>query len=118
MKYRAKTHNKSVCNNFNDLGPREAVIKRAELLLKLFPRKQPEVWIPLPVNSSYEISSWGRVRHLKSYGGKPRILLCTIRYNKYPLFTITNQGKRIGISLRKFLCNNKYFRLTNGKSKI
>ncbi len=109
MKHRENNCKKPNCNNFDDHGPRESVIKRAEFQLRLFPRNEPEVWVHLTINPNYEISSWGRVKHLKSYGGKSRILLCTLKSNKHPSFSISNNGKRIGLSLLK--CYSETFEL-------
>lgn len=109
-KHRENSHKKPNCNNFNDVGYRESVVKRAQFILSLFPRCEPEKWISLDLNADYEVSSWGRVKHLKSWNGKSRIIQCTIKYNKYPFFTITFENKRKGISLVKFINSfNKNF---------
>lgn len=61
MKHRENNSKKPNCNNFDEFGPRQSVIKRAEFQLRLFPRNEPEKWAPLTIDSDYEISTWGQV---------------------------------------------------------
>ena len=76
---------------------------RAKLLHALYSRDKTEEWKSLPINSDYSISSWGRCLHKKSYGGKPRLLIPTIKNNKYAYVTVNFQGKRKGISLNRII---------------
>lgn len=62
-----------------------------------------ETWKPLEDEPLYLISSWGRVKHLKSYGNKSRILCITLKMNKYPYFTISIGNQRKGYSLIKVM---------------
>ena len=91
------------CNNFNDLSIREACLQRQKVIIKLFPESGSEEWKPIFLNENFLVSNHGKVKHLFSYGGKPRILYPTIRNNKYPYVTITVSGKRKGIALRKLV---------------
>ncbi len=90
------------CNNFSHLPEREATLQRIQILQDFFNRSEEEFWQPLRENPNYIISSWGRVKHLNSYGGKTRYLTPTIRLNKYPYITITCNNKRKGIRLHPF----------------
>ena len=98
-----KTYQKSSCNKLVAIPPREATISKIIQLREYFPREYPEVWKALPINVEYQISSWGRIIHLKSYRGKKRELVPSMKMEKYPFITITLNGKRKGISLRKLV---------------
>lgn len=63
----------------------------------------PEYWVEMNENPQYLISNHGRVKNLKSYGGKPRILTPTLRNNKYLFVSIFNNEKRISVSLTKLM---------------
>lgn len=99
MKPRDSRGKTAGCNNFSHLPEREAIIMRAKVLNELFVRSEIETWLPFEENPDYWISSWGRVKHLSSYGGKIRYLTPTIRLNKYPYITISLNGKRKGFSI-------------------
>lgn len=98
-----KTYHRSSCNKLQNFSTREATLGRLKLFREYFPREFPEVWKALPINVEYQISSWGRIIHLKSYRGKKRELVPTMKMEKYPFITITLNGKRKGISLRKLV---------------
>lgn len=61
----------------------------------------PEFWVELKLNPQYLISNHGRVKNLKSYGRKPRILVPTLRLNKYLFISISVGEKRKTVSLSK-----------------
>lgn len=99
MRSRLDNVKNNSCNNFCHLPIREAVVKRLQVMMDLFPRTENEKWYkPFPTNE-YLISNWGRIIHLKSYGKKPHYLTPTIRLNKYPYVTFKLQGIRKGIPL-------------------
>ena len=104
MKERDIDKKKTGCNNFNHLPEREAIIQRQLILEELFPKNDSEEWKALPEHPLYLISNWGRILHLSSYCGKPKLIIPTIRFNKYPSFTVsTGCGKRKGITLTKYV---------------
>ncbi|MBK7968558.1 MAG: hypothetical protein IPK08_06275 [Bacteroidetes bacterium] len=109
MKNRESNSKKPNCNNFNVLSLRDTLIQRSSKMQELFPWNKPEIWLFLPENNNYKVSSWGRVINLKSYGNKPRMLTCTLRQNKYPYLTISLHGRRKGLYMYKIV--QRLFRL-------
>ena len=90
----------SDCNNSEGPTEREIQITRIELI-KYYEKDSQESWLSLDTNPNYLISSNGRLKHLKSYQGKARVLCPSIKFGKYLYYTITNNGKRQGISLNE-----------------
>ncbi len=90
------------CNNFGHLPPREALISLYNCYK--YSLVENAEWREIPGFPGYEISSAGQVRNLKSYGGKPRVLIPTLRFNKYFYVTLTsNEKKRIGIAIDRLM---------------
>ncbi len=90
------------CNNFSNLSPREAVISRYKF--QLYAVKGNIEWRTIPGFPEYKISSSSIVRHEKSYGGKPRNLVQTIRNNRYFYVTLTGMdGKRVGFAVDQLM---------------
>jgi hypothetical protein len=83
------------CNNFSNLSPREAVINRFRY--QIYTVGDTIEWKIIPGFPEYKISNYSIVRHEKSFGGKARNLVQTIRNNKYFYVTLTGEtGKRVG----------------------
>lgn len=90
------------CNNFGHLPPRKALIEYFKCYS--FSVVKEVEWRPIPGFENYLISSSGQVKNLKSYGGKARILVPTLRFNKYFYVTLTTKdGKRIGIAIDRLI---------------
>lgn len=90
------------CNNFSNLSPREAMMSRYKF--QLFTISDDIEWKTIPGFPEYKISSSSIVRHEKSYGGKPRNLVQTIRNNKYFYVTLTGMdGKRVGFAVDQLM---------------
>lgn len=90
------------CNNFSHLPPREALISLYNCYK--YSLVENAEWREIPGFPGYEISSAGQVRNRKSYGGKPRTLVPTLRFNKYFYVTLTSQeGKRIGVAIDRLM---------------
>jgi len=65
--------------------------------------KQQEFWLPIPGNENYLISSVGRIKSKSSYAGKWRLLVPTVRDNKYLYITLSVNGKRKGFALDRLM---------------
>lgn len=89
------------CNNFRNLPIREGLLMRMYYHQSNFERE--ETWIPLPGYDSYLVSSNGRIKHLISFGGKPRMLVPTLRDNKYFYITLTVKGRRKGFPVDRLV---------------
>lgn len=61
----------------------------------------PEYWKALNENPQYIISNHGRVKNLKSYSRKPKIIVPSLRMNKYLSISISIGDKRKTLSLFK-----------------
>lgn len=97
---------KGICSKMGNSTPREQLIAKMNAIKRLISEKTEE-WVPLVENSQYLISNHGRVKNLKSFGQKPRILTLSIRLNKYLYVTISVGNKRKTVSINKLLL--KYF---------
>lgn len=93
-----------MCSNYN-VDPRTYLIKLRAALDRM-KSDSPETWIELKENPQYLISNHGRVKNMKSYGAKPRILTPTLRNNKYLFVSIFYNNKRISVSLTKLIRMN------------
>jgi hypothetical protein len=60
-------------------------------------------WKPIPGFPNYLISSSGQIKNMNSYAGKPRLLVQTLRNNKYFYVTLTNQSHRKGFPLDRLM---------------
>jgi hypothetical protein len=107
----------SSCNNFSHLAPREALIELSKCFSYTF--KDEVKWKQIPNFNNYEISSSGMVRSKKSYKGKTRILVPTLRLNKYCYVTLTNgDGKRVGFPMDRLMIISFYNLPSNCKFKV
>ena len=61
----------------------------------------PEYWRTLNENPQYLISNHGRVKNLNSYSKKPKIIVPSLRRNKYLYISISIGNKRKTLSLIK-----------------
>jgi hypothetical protein len=90
------------CNNFSQYPPREALLRLYDCY-KYSMEENPE-WREIPGFSNYIVSSHGQIKSLKSYGGKPRMLVPTLRFNKYFYVTLlSEEGKRIGVPVDRIV---------------
>jgi hypothetical protein len=86
------------CRNVNENSIRIAYIKLIEQMNSLR-KTETEEWYFIPGQNNYLISSWCRLKNMKSYGGKPRILAPSFKNYKYLYYTITKSGKRESLSI-------------------
>lgn len=93
------------CINPGGMTEREIQINRIELI-KSYEIVGPEYWMSLKEHPNYLVSSKGRLKHLKSYKGKSRVLCPSVKYGKYLYYTITTGGKRFGIALNVIIKNH------------
>lgn len=68
----------------------------------------PEYWKVFNENPQYLISNHGRVQNLNSYGRRPRILIPTLRMQRYLFVSVTIGTKRKTLSLNKL--HHTYFK--------
>lgn len=66
----------------------------------------PEYWKVFDDNPQYLISNHGRVKNLKSYSNKPRLIVPTLRMGKYLFISLTINKRRKTYSLQKLLSTN------------
>lgn len=92
---------KRKCNNFSNLPMREGLLKRIQY--SRIGHNTLETWASLPGYDDYMVSSRGSVQHLRSYGGKPRLLIPTLRENKYFYITLSLNGKRKGFPVDRLV---------------
>jgi hypothetical protein len=92
---------KRKCNNFTNLPMREGLLKRIQY--SRIGHNTLEIWASLPGYDDYMVSSRGRVQHLRSYGGKPRLLIPTLRENEYFYVTLSLNGKRKGFPVDRLV---------------
>jgi hypothetical protein len=91
---------KNNCRKNADISYREIQIKRLELM-QSFVTEEPETWHPLDANPDYLVSNHGRLMNLKSYRGRSKILCPSIKMEKYLYYTISSEGIRKGICIKK-----------------
>jgi hypothetical protein len=89
------------CNNFSNLPMREGLLKRIQY--STIGHNTLESWASLPGYDAYMVSSWGRVKHLRSYGSKPRLLIPTLRENKYFYVTLSLNAERKGFPVDRLV---------------
>ena len=97
-------------NNFSTLSPSEkySALMECYQFLK-YSAKETLEWRKIPGHPEYEISSSSLIRHNKSYFGKRRMLVQTLRNNRYFYATLTNQsGKRVGYPVDKLMVMTFY----------
>jgi hypothetical protein len=95
-------NNSSGCNNFNNLPIRESIIARFEY--QRYSSQSTNIeWRKCIDHPDYEISNSGLIRHTKSYGGEKRVLIQTLRFNKYLYVTLSVNGKRKGFAVDRLL---------------
>lgn len=93
---------KRSCNNFSQMPVREAVAMRIEY--QKYQDEQAVEWRTIPGFPDYEISSTSQIRHRKSYYGRTKTLLQTIRNNRYFYVTLTSpNGNRVGMPVDKLM---------------
>jgi hypothetical protein len=100
------TYLPSNCNNFSNLPIREAVMSRIASLKYTYAGNME--WKIVPGFPEYEISTTGLIRHNKSYGGRPRILVQTLRNNKYFYVTLSKDNGRIGYPVDRLMIMSFY----------
>jgi hypothetical protein len=88
-------------NNFNHLPFPEAV--KARVSCHRFEYIESNEWKTIPGHPDYKVNSSGSVKHLKSYGGKPRVLVPTLCNNLYFYITLTVNGKRKGFPVDRLV---------------
>ena len=95
------TLNKS-CNNFKHLGPRDSLIELSRCFS--YSITLDAEWKPIPGFPNYSISSSGQILNSRSYGGKPRMLVPTLRFNTYFYVTLLSEdGKRVGVPVDRLV---------------
>ena len=99
----------AMCSNFIP-DPRIHLIMLCAAVNNLA-SETPEYWVELKQNPQYLISNQGRVKNLKSYGGKPRIIVPTLRACKYLFISIKVGNSRKTYSLNKLY--NIHFQASN-----
>lgn len=98
-----------MCNH-SIVDPRNYLIKLKEAIDKL-KMDSSEYWKELVQNPQYLISNHGRIKNLKSYGNKPRIIVPTLRNGKYLFISINVGESRKTYSLNKLY--NIHFQASN-----
>jgi hypothetical protein len=102
IEYMSNVSLQTKCNNFGHLPPRQALIEYSKCYS--FSVVKEVEWRSIPGFDNYLISSSGQIKNLKSYGGKPRVLVPTLRFNKYFYVTLkSSSGKRIGVAIDRLI---------------
>lgn len=101
---------KENCRKNEVLTPREKCIALLQAMSK-YQNEEFETWKGLPGNDNYLVSSWCRLKSLRSFGGKSRVLSPSMKGGKYLYYTVNLNGSRKSISitkLKKLHTNNNY----------
>ncbi len=93
LRMKVTTNKKSNCRKNESISPRERCIALLEAMSN-FKNEGDEKWKELPGVSNYLVSSWCRLKNIRSFGGKCRVLAPSLKAGKYLYYTITLNGKR------------------------